>query len=267
MPNLDISELIITIIEPSVTQSKIIMRNLSELSVTKVQYYPTATLALELIEKFPPDLIMSSMYPSDISAEELILKIRANPTIEQIPFMLVTSESSHEILDTIKQAGAVAILKKPFKLDELEAALYSTADTLSIDEEFLDRFAWENLDVLIVDDSPLSQKVISQLLENIGITKIHYASNGKEGIALINSNFYDFVITDYNMPEMDGKDLVAYIRDSSNQQSVPVLMITSERDEKRLAAAREAGVSDISDKPFDSIAFKELISKYVIDDA
>ena len=264
MAELDITDLVITVIESSVTQGKIIVNRLNQLGVDKVQYYPDGAVGLEFIEKFKPNLVMSAMYLSDMTATDLVLKMRATPSMENIPFVLVTTENSFDALDPIKQAGTVAVLPKPFDLKDLETALYATADILSVDEDFMDKFAWEDLNVLVVDDSPLAQKMVCKLLANIGISKINLANNGKEGVEAIDNNFYDLVITDYNMPEMDGGAFVAYIRDSSNQQTVPVLMITSENDEARLTAVSKAGVSGICDKPFEPHVFKELISSFFL---
>jgi len=71
----------------------------------------------------------------------------------------------------------------------------------------------------------------------------------------------DLVITDYNMPEMDGKGLVDFIRQQSWQASVPILMVTSEADMGRLAAIESAGVSGICDKPFEAHVVRELLGR------
>jgi two-component system chemotaxis response regulator CheY len=71
----------------------------------------------------------------------------------------------------------------------------------------------------------------------------------------------DLVVTDYNMPEMDGKALVDHIRQRSWQASVPILMVTSESDFGRLAAVEEAGVSGICDKPFDAATVRRLLGR------
>ncbi len=76
----------------------------------------------------------------------------------------------------------------------------------------------------------------------------------------------DLVVTDYNMPEMDGRGLVDYIRTKSWQNSVPILMVTSESDEGRLAAIEEAGVSGICDKPFEPDIVKALLTKILRND-
>jgi len=69
------------------------------------------------------------------------------------------------------------------------------------------------------------------------------------------------VITDYNMPRMDGQELAHFIRNSSDQPSLPVIMLTSESNEHRLAMAREAGVSAITGKPFEPNTLKRLLEE------
>ena len=71
----------------------------------------------------------------------------------------------------------------------------------------------------------------------------------------------DLVVTDYNMPEMDGRQLVEYIRQQSWQRSVPILMVTSEQSFSRLAAVEEAGVSGICDKPFEPGTIRRLLQR------
>lgn len=261
---IDITQLSITVVEPSVTQGKIIINKLSTLGATMAQYYPNGQMALEFIDKFRPDLVISAMYLSDMTGTDLVLTMRGSPSMADIPFMLITSENSLQVLDPIKQAGAVAVLPKPFELKDLENALYSTVDILSNDEDFVDEYAWEEMKVLVVDDSPLAQRMVCKVLGNIGITNIDLAFNGKEAVTFIANNYYDLIVTDFNMPEMDGQALITYIRESSNQQTVPILMITSEQDEARLAAVHNAGVSGICDKPFDSRTFKKLIARFIV---
>jgi len=73
------------------------------------------------------------------------------------------------------------------------------------------------------------------------------------------NNFFDLVVTDYNMPEMDGKELTEYIRNHSQQASIPILMVTSEASHSHLAGVKQSGVSAMCDKPFEPSMVKSLI--------
>jgi two-component system chemotaxis response regulator CheY len=118
----------------------------------------------------------------------------------------------------------------------------------------------EGLRVLVVDDSVASRHHLRRLLEQLGIEQIVEAADGKQAVSVLQESMFDLVITDYNMPEMDGRELTEYIRTESWQAEVPILMVTSEQNMGRLAAVERAGVSAICDKPFEASSIRRLIS-------
>jgi len=179
--------------------------------------------------------------------------------------MLISSETRFRYLDPVRQAGAVGILPKPFTLDELKIALNSTLDLIDPENLSLDEDGAENLKVLVVDDSPMARKHIKRVLNGMDVLEenIDTAENGAEALEKINQNYYDFVISDYNMPVMDGQELIDQIRNSSMQSSIPVLMVTSETDDNRLAAVQQSGVSAICDKPFEPATVHKLINSFL----
>ena len=87
------------------------------------------------------------------------------------------------------------------------------------------------------------------------------AGDGKEGAAVLAETLVDLIVTDYNMPEMDGREFVEFVRNRSWQRTVPILMVTSESNEGRLAAVEEAGVSGICDKPFEPAVVRSLLGR------
>ena len=115
--------------------------------------------------------------------------------------------------------------------------------------------------MLVVDDSFASRQHLQRLLQSLGIEQIMLCNNGKEAVAILGESMVDLVITDYNMPEMDGRELTEYIRTQSWQSAVPILMVTSEQNMGRLAAVERAGVSAICDKPFEAGSIRKLISE------
>jgi two-component system chemotaxis response regulator CheY len=256
---MDISELTIAVIEPSAMQGKLIESELKKLGISKVIYQDCGQAALASMHNDTPDLVISAMYLPDMTGAELVKAMREDSILEDVPFMLISSESKFSMLDPIRQAGVVAILPKPFDPGDLREALYSTVEFISPDENALADIALDNLKTLVVDDSPLARKHISRVLGNLGIRDIATAENGMQALKLIESTFFDLVVTDYNMPEMDGENLTRFIREHSTQRSIPILMVTSEGDQSRLSAVQQAGVSGICDKPFDTLSVKKMI--------
>lgn len=254
-----IDSISVLLIEPSSMQRKIIMGFLGDIGVKNIEHFESGREALAEMAKIGPDLVISALYLPDITGTDVIETMRAEKNLQDIPFMLISSETSFRVLDPIRQAGVIAILPKPFDIAQLRQALLSTINYLDPGELETRTFASEELNVLVVDDSLTARKHISRVLKNMGIEQLTEARNGVEAMALINENFYDLIVTDYNMPEMDGQELVKRVRGGSNQASIPILMVSSEEDDSRLAAVQQAGVSAICDKPFESDTVKKLI--------
>jgi two-component system chemotaxis response regulator CheY len=101
--------------------------------------------------------------------------------------------------------------------------------------------------------------MIVRTLEKMGVQHFLEAEDGKEAMPMIQENKFDLIISDYNMPKVDGHELLKFIRTESNQPHVPVLMVTTEGDTSKLQAIQQQGVSAIVDKPFDANTVKQLI--------
>lgn len=264
---IDISQLSIVIVEPSHVQARIINEHFKELSVDSLHFCHSGIETLNYLRDHSVDLVASAMYLEDMTAVELIRAIRHDAHLEAIPFMLISSESSISMLEPLRQAGIVGILPKPFNMKDLRRALLTTADLVEPEQLSLDHIDLEELRVLLVDDSALSLKYISRILDNLGIGQVVTRSNGAEAIEAIESDYFDLVITDYNMPVLDGEKLTHYIREQSSQKTIPILMITSEGDRGRLAAVQQSGVSGICNKPFDTDTLKVMLSHLLTQDS
>lgn len=95
----------------------------------------------------------------------------------------------------------------------------------------------------------------------MGMRRFSEAASGVEALEKIAIQQFDLIVTDYNMPRMDGRELVDEIRNNSVQSSVPILMFTSESNQNRLAAVQQAGVSAICDKPYEFETIRSLVQK------
>lgn len=258
-----IGDISVFLVEPSNVQAQFMQARLGELGVRRVRTFNEGGIALVSMREFPPDLVISAMYLKDMTGAELVEKIRSDETRNDVAFILVSSETNHRYLDPVRQAGASAILPKPFETRQLKTALSATLDYLNpgSNQVMVENVDIEGLRVLLVDDSRTARAFIRHVLENLGITNITEAENGRKAADIIQTHYFDLVVTDYNMPEMDGKELVEFIRGESWQSSLPVLMVSSERDENRLAAVEQAGVSAVCDKPFEPALVKSLLEK------
>lgn len=260
MPNNKIAILEVFLVEPSHTQQLIIKQHLLNSGIESVTCIGTGREMLEHLNHAKPDLIISSMYLPDMTGVELIHEIRKDSDSYDLAFLLISSETNIKYLEPIRQAGAIAILPKPFTEQELDTALRASLDYLYPQKVDLAHFDVEDLHVLLVDDSSFSRNYIKRVLNNIGIEHVSCATNGVEALQMFHEHFFDLVVTDYNMPEMDGVELIQAIRGEGEQiAGVPVLMVTSEQNRNRLAAIEKAGISAILDKPFEPMTIKRLI--------
>ena len=254
-----LAALYVVLVEPSRSQSKIVIQQFKELGIGQFKHFVNGASAIEAIYEDVPDLVISSLHLEDMTGHDLVLKMRANSTTENTPFILISTATSFRELDPIKQAGASAVLPKPFNVKDLQRAVINTMEWEHPDQIQLEDLDPENLEVLVVDDSSMARKMISRTLNKMGIEKITEAPDGADAIPLIQGNHFDLIVTDFNMPEVDGHELLRFIRNESNQSSVPVLMVTTEGDASKLAAVQQDGVSAIVDKPFDVVEVKQLI--------
>jgi len=264
MSYMSITQLDVILVEPSSTQHRIIQDYLTEMGATHIRRVETAQQALEAMNSHVPDLVISAMHLPDMTGTELLQAMRNEVSMRDTAFMLISSETDIRYLEPLRQAGVVAILPKPFSKEQLATSLVATLDFLEPEPLELNKFAADELKVLIVDDSFTSRHIIRQLLERMGVEQLVEAENGKQAMEMIDKEFFDLIVTDYNMPEMDGEQLSQFIRNQSSQPSVPVLMVTSETDQSRLAGIKQSGVSAVFDKPFTVDTLRSTIQRLLV---
>jgi len=110
---------------------------------------------------------------------------------------------------------------------------------------------------LVVDDSPTMRRIVINALKTFGYTEVVEAGDGQEGLEMLNNNEIDFVITDWNMPNMSGLDLTKAIRSSDKYKNVPILMVTTRGLKQDIIEALKARVNNYVVKPFTPQVLKE----------
>ena len=117
------------------------------------------------------------------------------------------------------------------------------------------------LDVLIVDDSAAIRKILHRVLvqADLPLGKVHEANDGLEAIDSLTNNSVGLILSDINMPNMDGIEMLRKIKDNTTWATVPVIMITTEGSQDKVMQALELGASGYVRKPFTPDQIKEKL--------
>ncbi|RLV61603.1 chemotaxis protein CheY [Parashewanella curva] len=119
----------------------------------------------------------------------------------------------------------------------------------------------KNMKILIVDDFSTMRRIIKNLLRDLGFNNTQEADDGTTALPMLQKGDFDFVVTDWNMPGMQGIDLLKAIRADEKLKSIPVLMVTAEAKREQIIAAAQAGVNGYVVKPFTAATLKEKLDK------
>lgn len=115
--------------------------------------------------------------------------------------------------------------------------------------------------ILVVDDFSTMRRIIKNLLKDLGFSNIQEADDGNTALPMLLQGDFDFVVTDWNMPGMQGIDLLRAIRADDKLKHLPVLMVTAEAKKEQIVAAAQAGVNGYVVKPFTAATLKEKLEK------
>ncbi len=119
----------------------------------------------------------------------------------------------------------------------------------------------KNMKVLVVDDFSTMRRIVKNLLRDLGFTNISEADDGSTALPMLQGGDFDFVVTDWNMPGMQGIDLLKAIRADESLAHLPVLLITAEAKKEQIVMAAQAGVNGYIVKPFTAATLKTKLEK------
>ncbi|MFT5755320.1 MAG: two-component system chemotaxis response regulator CheY [Alteromonadaceae bacterium] len=119
----------------------------------------------------------------------------------------------------------------------------------------------KNIKVLVVDDFSTMRRIVKNLLRDLGFTNISEADDGSTALPMLQGGDFEFVVTDWNMPGMQGIDLLKAIRADASLAHIPVLMVTAEAKKEQIVMAAQAGVNGYIVKPFTAATLKTKLDK------
>lgn len=119
----------------------------------------------------------------------------------------------------------------------------------------------KNIKILVVDDFSTMRRIIKNLLRDLGFTNTDEADDGTTALPMLQKGGYDLLITDWNMPGMQGIDLLKAVRADPKLATMPVMMVTAEQKKEQIIEAAKAGVNGYIVKPFTAATLKEKLEK------
>ena len=115
--------------------------------------------------------------------------------------------------------------------------------------------------ILVVDDFSTMRRIVKNLLRQLGFEHIDEAEDGEQAFSKLQGGGYGFMISDWNMPNMDGLELLKKVRSDPELKELPILMVTAEAEKEKVITAIQAGVNNYVVKPFTGEILKEKMDK------
>jgi len=122
----------------------------------------------------------------------------------------------------------------------------------------------QDMRILIVDDFSTMRRIVRNLLKQLSFNNVDEAEDGDVALEKLKNESYDFVITDWNMPNMTGLELLKAIRADEALKNLPVLLITAEAEKENVVLAAQAGVNDYIVKPFTGDVLQQKINRIFV---
>jgi serine/threonine protein kinase/DNA-binding response OmpR family regulator len=270
-PAAPLAGLTVLLVEPSRAQAVIIRNYLRELGVADIHAAGSGRQALDLLRSARPEpgpgrpvAVLSAMHLADMTGVQLAQQMRAEAAPAPLHFVLITSEADRKGVSFSDLAENTVLLHKPFDRERLAQALAPSGAPSppppfpAVEER---GGGTGNLKVLIVDDSAAARSHMRGVLAGLGFRRCAEAVDGFQAIAALGKESFDLVVTDYNMPNLDGRGLIDFIHHHGANPAVPILVVTTETDPAKLEAVRRLGVSAVCDKSFKPEAVGPLLAE------
>jgi len=117
--------------------------------------------------------------------------------------------------------------------------------------------------ILITEDSPTMRSLLISTIETLDGYEIVEAASGFEALRLLPREKVDLIITDINMPDINGLELISYVKNNPNYRDIPLFIISTESSERDMERGLALGADEYLTKPFDPLKLQELILRYI----
>jgi two-component system, sensor histidine kinase and response regulator len=226
----------ILVVEDSDVQRTVCVEQLQIIGLTNIFEAENGVEALEVLKNNTVDLILSDWDMPKMDGLELLKTLKKDSELQNTPFIFLTVHDDEDKNREAMVYGAVDYIVKP-----------STPGDLKESIEIIFNRGIRN--ILIVEDSELQKEICIVQLQQIGFENITGAANGIEALDHLEHNPVDLIVSDWEMPEMDGLGLLKAVKDNDKLRDIPFLILTVHDDPKKNQEALNLGALDFIVKP------------------
>jgi adenylate cyclase len=213
--------------------------------------------ALDMLDREPFDLMLLDLLMPEMDGFEVLRWIKTRPGLQHLPVIVVSAEEDIKSIARCIEMGATDYISKPCE----PALLRTRVKAYLAMKRLYDRETY-NGKILVVDDDPLTRKVLSVNLTEEGYT-VETAENGLDGLQMLRGQPFDIVLLDLLMPEMDGFEVLKVIKADARLRHLPVIVISGEGDLASITRCIATGAEDYIQKPFDPVLLRTRVSACV----
>ena len=226
----------ILVVEDSEVQRAVCVDQLKQIGFTNIFEAGNGIEALETLRSNAIDLILSDWDMPEMDGLELLKTLKKDSGLQNTPFIFLTVHDHEEKNREAMVYGAVDYIIKPSPPSDLKESIGII-------------FKRGIRNILIVEDSELQREICIVQLQQIGFEKIIGAANGKEALNHLENNPVDLIVSDWEMPEMDGLGLLKAVKGNAKLKDIPFLILTVHDDPEKNQEALNLGALDFIVKP------------------
>ncbi len=226
----------ILVVEDSRLQREVCVEQLREIGFKNILEAENGIAALEALKQNPIDLVLSDWDMPQMDGLELLKTIKQDSNLQNTPFIFITVHDDQEKNKEAMLYGAVDYIVKPSSPSDLKESI-----------EII--FKRGIRKILIVEDSDLQREICIVQLQQIGFEKITGATNGVEALNYMADNPVDLIVSDWEMPEMDGLEFLQNVKGNPKFKDIPFLILTVHNHPEKNQVALDQGALDFIIKP------------------
>ena len=219
---------------------------------------------IKIAKEHNPSIILLDIFMPELDGFMICNILKRHKKTTNIPVIFMTGTKSKEhILKAIK-VGASDYIVKPFVPCDLLTKLrkiIESEESLCFEDGREKGEIKADLKILVVSDSRIIRNILINSVKKAGCFNVKEAENGRDALALLMMGNFNFLITDRDMPLMNGIELTKEIRSDEKLKNLPILMVTSKKKKEDILNAKNAGVNDFISTPFDASMLKDKIQE------